>query len=205
MKLSKVHFKELSKYFGPVRAYKKVSSWRQVYKVRLEDRTLVRVDLLKLKDKTTSHQQRAIDEGCDLFPEIKRVFSFPDCRMKVSSWEEGELFSCLHESGNLESSMMFQLGKSVGHLNSMENSNGYNLHNDDITMRNVVWVGHPVIFDLDRLKYYQHVDNSLVKVLLKRIIRKDYMDAFIEGYKEHRDVSNLCGLCESRDWKWKRG
>ncbi len=100
---------------------------------------------------------------------------------------------------------MVELGQSVAIMNNIKGKAGY-LHNDDITMLNILWsdAGNLVMFDLDRLQFINRPELSLIKILLKRIIHRDMINQFIEGYTVHRDTSALIEMCEERKWRWLR-
>jgi len=204
MRVSKKHLNNFTMKFGDVKAYKKISSWRKSYKVRLSNNNLIRMDFLKRKDKTTQLQKIGLSNGLVCFPEIIGIVDYGSMVVKLSEWIEGELFTTLSESGSLSKNMFFLLGDQMGRMNNIKNSCGASLHNDDITFRNMVWTDKPMIIDMDRTSFDPCPDNSLVKILLKRIIDRNFINAFLEGYAQHRDVSNLSTLCETRSWTWKR-
>jgi tRNA A-37 threonylcarbamoyl transferase component Bud32 len=162
------------------------------------------MDFLKGKDKTINMQKTGLANGLTCFPEILGLVNDGSRIVKLSEWIDGEIFTTLFESGSLDENMFFMLGDQVGRMNNIKNSKGASLHNDDLTFRNMVWTDKPVIIDMDRTSYDPRPDNSLVKILLKRIIDRNFINAFLEGYSQHRDVSNLSALCEARNWTWKR-
>ena len=204
MRVSKKYLNNFTMNLGSVKAYKKISSWRKSYKIRLSNNELIRMDFLGCKDKTVKMQKMGLSNGLTCFPEILGLLEGGGRVVKLSEWIDGELFTTLFESDSLDKNMFFLLGDQMGQMNSIKDAHGASLHNDDITFRNMVWTDRPIIIDMDRTSFDPYPDNSLVKILLKRIIDREFIAAFLEGYARHRDVSNLSALCEARNWIWKR-
>lgn len=189
-----------------IRGFEKVSKGKPAYKILYHgDIGPARLDILGHGDQTCERQQIALDNGCTILPKIIHTDYMLSHRIKMSEWVEGPYYSDLFEQNKLELNMFEILGEQMAQLNNITNDEGLHLHNDDITMRNMLWDGEKaVVFDMDRLWWEENPDNSYVKILLKRLVKKPYIDAFLEGYKKHRDVSNISQLCESRNWRWKR-
>lgn len=189
-----------------VKGFKKVSKGKPAYKIIYHgDIRPARLDILNAHDPHPARQELAKEKGCDIFPEIIQVDYDLAHKIKISEWVEGDYYSDLFEKGKLELNMFEKLGEQMAQLNNITNEDGHYLHNDDITMRNMLWDGEKaVVFDMDRLWWEENPDNSYVKILLKRLVKREYIDAFIKGYSRFRDVSNITQLCESRNWKWKR-
>jgi len=189
-----------------IKGFRKVSKGKPAYKILYYGSlSPTRLDILDFHDKTCQRQQLAADAGCTIFPEIITLDYILTYKVKQSAWVEGPYFDDLHKQGKLEGHMLEKLGEQMAQLNNISNENGHYLHNDDITMRNMLWDGEKaVVFDMDRLWWEDNPDNSYVKILLKRLVKKEYIDSFLKGYSRFRDVSNITQLCESRNWKWKR-
>lgn len=192
--------------YSKVKSFEKVSKGKPAYKISYSDMGRnSRLDILPLRDNTHKLQEVVWNRGYDIFPEVYNTEIINDRILKVSEWVKGTYYSDLFESNKLELNMFEKLGEQMAQLNNITNEDGWRLHNDDITMRNMLWDGEKaVVFDMDRLWYEENVDNSYVKILLKRLIKIDYIDAFLKGYSVHRDVSNMSRLCAERNWKWKR-
>lgn len=198
--------KDVCKYnFYTVESIQKVSKGKPAYKVLYENDNIYRVDILNEGDETTERQKMSHELGCNIFPKIISVINWENYTIKISEWVEGSYFSDLFEQNKLELNMFEKLGEQMAQLNNIANEQGQYLHNDDITMRNMLWDGDKaIVFDMDRLWWEDNPNNSYVKILLKRFVRRNYIDAFLKGYARHRDVSSISQLCASHNWRWKR-
>jgi len=197
------HIRKIEKHFGKVVKHKRVSKWRQVYKIDFND-SVLRLDILTKGDETLSHHEICLEAEIDCFPKIKKVFDVGNLCLKMSDWVIGHTYSEMVQSDSLTEDMLFKMGSSIAKINNISKNDLY-LHNDDITYHNVMLDtnGNFVMFDLDRLLFIKDTDGALVKTLLKRIGNRKMIDAFLSGYKEHRDISNLVYLCDQRKWQWK--
>jgi len=198
---NKNYNKILTERFGKILSKKLVSKWRQVYRIETK-LGAKRLDVLHRKDKTLSYHQTILDNGLKFVADIEAVIPVGDHVLKISEWIDGKFYDDLYKQEDLQSKMFLDLGRCVGKLNNITNKRGHCLHNDDITMRNIIWDGSCRMFDLDRLDYESVPENSMVKILLKRLRYRDFIDWFLEGYSEYRNADKIIDLCASRDWIW---
>lgn len=202
--MDKSYIKKIEEHFGGVKRCTRVSSWRQVYKIDFDNYSL-RLDVLNSCDETTRLHQLCLDKGLTCFASIKKNIKVKNRCLKISEWILGRTYDELFNSNLLTEEMLIKMGESMALVNNISEG-GLFLHNDDVTYCNVILDENNnfIMFDLDRLFLMENPSAALVKTLLKRIARKNMMDAFLEGYKRHRDITETVSLCELRNWKWRK-
>lgn len=139
------------------------------------------------------------------FPKIKEVIKLGDVWLKISEWIVGETYQYHLTSNTLTEEMLFKMGESIASMNRITRK-GLHLHIGDMHYGNVLWDTNNccMICDFGGLSFTKddHIHERLVRLLLIKIKERNLIDAFIEGYKTHKDVSKLVSLCEEKNWEY---
>lgn len=165
-------------------------------KVDTDDGTVMRVDI-KFPAETTRLQIVAYENNI----EVPKVL-FEDRRYKYSEWLEGEMICKVKHIDKVFS----KSGDLMGRLNKViDPITGNFLTNSEFSLTNAIWTPDQKVYIVDhgRLVATKDVDFSIVKVLLKRIVKKRHIFLFLETYSNHRRIDNILKIIENKNWKWR--
>lgn len=196
--MEEIYLKAIEKNFGIVKKFQMIGNWREVYRVDLEN-SIIRVDILSSDDSTMECQIFGIKERIVCFPRIKEIIKLGDIWLKISEWIIGETYQHYWNSNTLTEEMLFKMGESIALMNKITQK-GLHLHITDMHYKNVLWDMDNccVMCDLDSLHWTEddYINKRLIMLLFRKIKERNMIDAFIEGYKKHRDVRKLVSLCK---------
>jgi len=183
------------KIIGPkARRKGKIKTKVKTYKIIIKDRAPLRMDI-DFPLKTTRLQRIANKSGL----EIPKVI-FVEGKYKFSEWIDGVM---IKEVWN-KKEVFEKLGDLVGRLNiTRDPVSKQFLENVDLSKFNVIWTKDRRIYiiDHDWLIVSLNPDLSVVKILLKRIREKERIEVFLKSYSKHRNIDNIMGLIEKRNWE----
>jgi len=121
---------------------------------------------------------------------------------KFSEWIEGVMIRDVWDVNEV----LIKSGDLIARLNLIKDPvTNHFLTNDEFSGTNAIWTKDKKVYIVDhgRMKAELNPDNSLIKLLLKRIVggRKN-INLFLEGYSKHRSIDNIMKLLEEKNWKW---
>jgi len=132
--------------------------------------------------------------------EIPKII-FIEGKYKYSEWIEGVM---IRDVFNINE-VLIKSGDLIGRLNLIKDpQNNYFLTNGEFSGSNAIWTKDRKVYIIDhgRMKSKANPDMSVIKLLLKRIQKKERINLFLEGYSKHRNTDNIIKGLEDRNWKW---
>lgn len=200
--MKEIYLKVVEENFGIVKEIQSIGNCGKKYKVDLED-SIIKVDILYPGDDTIRCHKICLDKGYKFLPKIKKVIEVGNKRVKVSDWVIGDTYLELCRLNSLTVKMLFEMGKSTALLNNVEEQ-GQHLHIPDLVYQNVVWDtnGCFMMIDFGALCFRRGIFDNLCRLLLREVKKRNLIDAFVKGYKKHRDVRRLVNLCEEKNWEY---
>lgn len=101
--------------------------------------------------------------------------------------------------------VLISYGELIGKMSSIKVENFYVL-NTDIGMPNIIVTEENKLIIVDHQKLRLVTDTQrvlvIVKLLLKRIKRRAWMNLFLEGYGKYFDIKDIVQKCDDYNWLW---
>ena len=193
--------KELNK--DVLRIFKVMKRNPRVYKVDLNDGTVLRFEIMNLAEHNKILLQNTANLYHDGTPKIifykivgKRIFKF-------SEWIHGKL---LAEVSHLEE-VNIKEGEMFAKLNNIKDpKTGLFITIGEINNTSMIWTEDRrlVIIDQGTIRALSEagIDGVVYKNLIKRVKYKKRIDMFLEGYSKHRDISNILKIANKSNWRF---
>lgn len=195
VKIKKLIFKELHKN---IKEIIKLKPNRHVYKITLDNNSIIRLDIDTFSLEINRLQQIALDHGINVPNIIKS-----DSRYKISEWIEGVRILDVWDTKEV----FYKSGELMAKLNLIKDpkTNGY-LINTEFSSTNAIWTParEVYIIDHDKLRTTENIEIDILSVLLKRIRNKERIEIFLSGYSKYRDTNKIIEELNKRNWQWSK-
>lgn len=191
--IRKLIFKEFHK---TIKEIVKLKPNRHIYKIILNDNSIIRLDIGTFTPEINRLQQIAINHNINI-PKIIKSSS----RYKMSEWILGVRLLDVWDTREV----FYKSGELMAKLNLIiDPKTGGNLTNTEFSSTNAVWTPNKEVYiiDHDKLKSTNNIEIDLMPVLLKRIRNKERIEIFLSGYLKFRDTNKIIEELDKRNWQW---
>jgi hypothetical protein len=172
-------------------------------RLELDDQTALRFDRFRNVDKNIEmiRLEEIVLENYDCIPKIISYKKSGKKILKLSEWIDGYLWV---EVKRLEK-VNRKIGEMFAKLNNLKDPNsGLFITVSDINKTNIIWDKdeNPIIVDLGtiRVENKSGIDQVVYKNLVKRVVYKDRIDVFLDGYSTYRDISGILKISKEKNW-----
>jgi len=175
----------------------------KVFRLELNDQTNLRFDRFPYDDVHLNmiKLHEIILKNYDCVPKIISYKKVGKKILKLSEWIDGYLWA--------EVSHIEKVNKNIGEIyakinNLQDPKTGLFITIGEINNTSTIWTENetPVIVDLGTIRCLNKggIDHTVYKNLVKRVVYKDRIDVFLDGYSKHRDISGILELAKKHNW-----
>jgi hypothetical protein len=176
----------------------------RVFRLELDDKTVLRFERIRYNNVILNNirLERVVLKKYKCIPKIIYCKRGGAGLLKLSEWIDGFLFGELKE--DLEANK--KIGEMYAKLNNIQDpKTGLFITVSEINNTNIVFNvnGDPIIVDLETIRSVNKkgIDSAVYKNLVKRIVYKDRIDMFLNGYSKYRDISGILELAKKNNWR----
>ena len=177
----------------------------RVYRVELDDGTVLRFEIMNLAEHNKILLQNTANLYHDGTPKIIFYKIVGERIFKFSEWIHGKLIA---EVEHLEE-VNIKTGEMFAKLNNIKYpKTGLFITVGEINNTSMIWTEDKrlVIIDQGTIRALSEagIDGVVYKNLIKRIKYKKRIDMFLEGYSKHRDISGILKMAKENNWTFRK-
>ena len=187
-----------------VKIFKIMKSNPRVFRVELDDGSVLRFETIPLKVlHRIEFQELALLHHHDGMPKIIFYKIIDNIIYKFSEWIYGKIVAEVVDVERVH----IKTGEMLAKLNNIQDpKTGLFLTNGEISSTNLIWTKEENIFIIDHDRFTAENENGLdrmvVKNIAKRIQYKDRMHMFLKGYSKYRDIDGVLKCGKKLNWTW---
>lgn len=175
------------------------------FRLELDDQTALRFDRFWYSNMELNmiKLHEIVLKNYNCVPKIISYKKVGNKLLKLSEWINGYLWG---EVSHIEK-VNKKIGEMYAKLNNLKDpKTGLFITVSEINNTGIIWTEDetPVIVDVGTIRSLNKngIDNVVYKNLVKRVVYKDRIDTFLEGYSKHRDISGILELAKKNNWTY---
>jgi len=165
----------------------------KAYKISIKNSQSIRLDIKH--QESVTHLQILVNKYDIEIPKILGVFG----KYKFSEWIDGVMLLRVTDVPEV----FIASGEMMARLNLIEIQNKF-VSNDEFSLSNAIWTKDKKVYLIDqgRMKLFENTDDSIARILMKRIKDKTNIFLFLKGYSKYKNTIHIENILKKYDYKW---